>query len=52
MRAAAAEIAGQRFFDLAVRGLRVFIEQCLGAHDYATDAIATLGRLFINEGLL
>ena len=52
MRAAAAEIARQRFFDLAVGGLGSFIEQRFGRHDHAVDAVATLGGLLIDEGLL
>ena len=52
MRAAAAEIARQRFSDLAVRRFGIFIQQGFARHDHAVDAVAALRRLFIDEGLL
>ena len=52
MRAAAAQISRQRFFDLAVAGLGIFIEQSFGGHDHAVDAVAALHGLLIDEGLL
>src|SRR6266536_1903798 len=52
MRAAAAQVAGQGFFDLAVGRLGVLVEQSLGAHDHAVDTVAALHGLFIDEGLL
>src|SRR5437870_1771253 len=44
VRAAAAEVSGQRLFDLAIRWFWISIEQHLGAHDHAVDAIAALHR--------
>src|SRR5690242_6768645 len=52
MRTAAAEIPRQRFFDLAVGRFGIFIQQGFARHDHAVDAVATLGRLLIDEGLL
>jgi len=52
MRAAAAEVAGQCFFDLAVGGLGSFVEQRLGGHDHAVDAVTALHGLLVDEGLL
>jgi len=52
VRAAAAQIAGQSFFDLAVAGLGIFIEQRFGSHNHAVDAVAALHRLLVDEGLL
>jgi hypothetical protein len=52
MCAAAAEITRQRFSDLAVRRFGIFIQQGFARHDHAVDAVAALGRLFIDEGLL
>ena len=52
MRAAAAEIARQRFPDLAVGRFGSVVQQRFGRHDHAVDAVAALGRLFIDEGLL
>lgn len=52
MRAAAAEITRQRFFDLAVRRFGIFIQQGFARHDHAVDAVAALGRLLIDERLL
>ena len=52
MGAAAAQIAGERFFDLAIGRLRVFVEQNFGAHDHAIDAVTALSRLLVHEGFL
>src|SRR5215469_6443594 len=50
--AATAEVSGQRFLDLTIRGLWIGIEQHLGAHDHAVDTIAALHRLLIDKSLL
>ena len=52
MRAAAAQVARQGFFDLAVGRLGGLIEQSLGAHDHAVDTVTALHRLLVDEGLL
>ena len=52
MSAAAAQIAGQRLFDLGVGGLGVFVEQRFGGHDHAIDAVAALHGLLVDKGLL
>ena len=52
MGAAAAEIPRQGFFNLAVGGLGILIEQSLTGHDHAVDAVAALDGLFVDEGLL
>src|SRR4051794_26128176 len=50
--AAAAQIVGERLLDVAVRGVAVPVEQLLGHHDHAIDAVAALHRLLVDEGLL
>src|SRR5215470_11677597 len=45
VRAAAAEIPRERFLDVGVARLRLFVEQRLGAHDEAVGAVAALERL-------
>src|SRR5215470_14005552 len=52
VRAAAAEVSGQRLLDLVVRRSGVGVEQRFGGHDHAVDAIAALKRLFIDESFL
>src|SRR6185437_6592640 len=52
MRAATAEIAGERLPHLAVAGLRIALQQGRRRHDHAVDAIAALRRLLVDEGLL
>ncbi len=52
MGAAPAKIAGQSLLDLRIGGFGSFIEQCLGRHDHAVDAVAALRGLLIDEGLL
>ena len=52
MRAAAAEMRLERAPDLAIGRLHVLLQQRLGAHHHAGDAIAALGGLFLDEGLL
>jgi len=52
VRAAAAQVARQGFFYLAIGGFRILIEQCFRRHDHAIDAIPALHRLFVNKGLL
>src|ERR1051326_3722868 len=47
--AAASKIASQCLADLCFAGMRRPVEQCLGGHDHAVDAIAALHRLFCNE---
>src|SRR5208337_424871 len=52
MAYAPAEIAGQSFFDFFFRGMRVFIQQCLGSHDHSGCTVAALKRGVLNESLL
>ncbi len=52
MRAAATKIRLHVGADLVFIGLGDAIEQRLGAHDHACDAVATLGGLLGGEGLL
>lgn len=52
MGAAATQVVGQFLADLAVAGVRVAIQQRLGGHHHAVDAVAALGGLFVDEGLL
>jgi hypothetical protein len=49
---AAAVVASEGFLDLVLRGRRVLIKKCFGAHYYAWRAIAALERGIIDEGLL
>src|SRR6185437_5605394 len=50
--AAAAEILGERRFDLAGARPGVLAEKSGRLHDHAVDAIAALHRLLVDEGLL
>ena len=52
MRAAAAQVAGESFFDLRVRRFWVFIEQGFAGHDHTVDAVAALHGLLVDESLL
>ena len=52
MRAATTQVAGQGGLDLAVGGLGSFIEQRLGRHDHAVNAVTALHRLLVDKGLL
>src|SRR4029434_2001604 len=52
MRATAAQVARQGFFDLVVGRLGGLIEQSLGTHDHAVDTVTALHRLLVDEGLL
>lgn len=52
MGAAATEIPRQLVANLRFRGLGDSIEQGLGGHDHAVQAIATLRGLLVDEGLL
>src|SRR5436305_1131186 len=52
MRAAAAEIAVERYLDLGARRRRVSLQQYRGAHQNARHAIPALHRLFGDEGAL
>ena len=49
---AAAEMTGQRLADIGVGRTRFLIQQFLGLHDHAVDAIAALRGLLVDEGLL
>ena len=50
--AASAQVLRQRLAHLGCRRVRVVIEQILRRHDHAVDAIAALGGLLVDEGLL
>ena len=52
MGTAPAEIAVQRLLDLHIGGFGSFIEQRLGRHDHAVDAVAALRGLLIDKSLL
>src|SRR5688572_19441324 len=52
VRAAAAQVAGERLPDLVVARALVGREQRGGFHDHAVDAVAALHRLLLDEGLL
>eukprot|EP01132_Coremiostelium_polycephalum_P020033 gene20034-23819_t len=52
MGAAAAEVARQLGAHLGFAGVGIAVEQGLGGHDHAVEAVAALGGLFIDEGLL
>src|SRR5688500_2990982 len=52
VRAAAAQIVGERLPDLGVARALVLREQVGGLHDHAVDAVAALHRLLLDEGLL
>ena len=52
MRAAAAEIVGERLLDLGLARLLVLREEGRRLHDHAVDAVAALRGLFVDEGLL
>ena len=52
MGAAAAQIAVQRLLDVVARRMRIPVEQRLRGHDHATDAVAALGGLLVDESLL
>ena len=49
---AAAEMTGQRLAHVGIGRLRLLIQQFLGLHDHAVDAIAALRGLLVDEGLL
>src|SRR5262249_42883257 len=49
---AAAEHAGHGLLDLLLAGIGILVQECLGRHDDAADTETTLGRLFLDEGLL
>jgi hypothetical protein len=50
--AASAQIVFECLSDLIVGGIRTAIEQRLGRHDHAIEAIAALSCLCRDEGLL
>ena len=52
MGAATTEIGRQFLADLRFAGVRDAVEQGLGGHDHAVQAVAALGRLLVNKGLL
>src|SRR5678816_1165883 len=52
MRPAAAEVRGKRLAHVHLARFRVAVEQRLGAHDHAVDAIAALHGLLGDEGAL
>src|SRR6266567_9339856 len=52
MSAATAQIGGEAVAHLLLARLRNAVEQLLGAHDHAIDAIAALRRLLLDEGAL
>jgi hypothetical protein len=52
VRAAAAQVVQQRLADLRVRGLRAAAQQGHGGHHHAIGAVAALGGLGVDEGLL
>ena len=52
MRSAPAQIAIERIRTSDSVGWGLQVEQRLGLHDHASDAIAALGGLLIDEGLL
>src|ERR1700755_2373387 len=52
MRAAAADVAVERFRDLGARGFRIAVEQRFGRDDDAGEAIAALPGLLVEESLL
>jgi hypothetical protein len=49
---AAAEVAGQAFFDFIEGGVGVLVEQVVGGEDHAGGADAALGSAFFEEALL
>ena len=52
VRAAAAEVVGERLFDLRFGRLLVLGEERGGFHDHAVDAVAALHGLLVDEGPL
>src|ERR1700686_3242318 len=52
VRAAAAEVVGERLLDLVLGRMLVLREQDGGLHDHAVDAVAALRGLLVDEGLL
>src|SRR3954470_14607537 len=52
VRPAAAEVGGERLPDIGLIRFRIAIEQRLGAHDHAVDAVAALSGLLGDEGTL
>src|SRR5947209_4657784 len=52
VRPAAAEVAGKGLAHVGFAWMRLGVEQRLGAHDHAVDAIAALRRLLFDEGAL
>src|SRR2546430_2653543 len=52
MRPAAAEVVRQRAPDVALARLLVLGEEGGRLHDHAVDAVAALGGLLVDEGLL
>ena len=49
---AAAEIAGDRFFDLLVGRITIFLQQTVGGHQHAGRAVAALHRVVFPKRLL
>src|ERR1700722_10009044 len=52
MRAATAKISAQLVAHLRFGGFRYALQKRRGLHDHAVNAVATLHRLLIDEGLL
>ena len=52
MRAAAAQVVVQLVAQLLLGGIGVAAQQGLHRHDHAVEAVAALGRLAVDEGLL
>ncbi len=52
MRAAAAQVAVEGLPHLGIGGLRIAVEQRLGAHDDPGDAVAALRGLLLDERVL
>ena len=49
---AAAEMAVHVLPDLRIRGLRILRQELGRLHDHSADAVAAMGRLLVDEGLL
>src|SRR2546425_4450772 len=52
MGPAATEVAGERLLDLAFGWIRLAVEERLGGHDHAVDAVAALHGLLLDESFL
>src|SRR3954471_2083725 len=52
VRSAATEIVHQGLAHVGLARTRIAVEQRLGAHDHAVDAVTALRRLFLDEGAL